>query len=113
MYRRSSETEQRGDIQARIKVLFDSIKIQDIDNHGRHYRRVLEARKMALEAQNYTAVAASDRLLAQMQGALIDRSHVTFEASLSDDELVDAVAKGDGILAQAMRARLGSDKFDA
>ena len=109
----ASRFRKRVGVMSRIRDLYRSIKIQDIDSHGQHYQRVMQDREDARTDRNWTAVAAFGRLMAQMQGMLIDRSHVTFEASLSDDELVDAVAKGDGILAQAMRARLGSDKFDA
>ena len=109
----ASRVEKRDRVRLRIRDLYRSIKIQDIDSHGQHYQRVMQDREDARIDKNWTAVAAFSRLMAQMQGMLIDRSHVTFEATLSDDELVDMVSRGDGTIADAMRARLGRDGFDA
>lgn len=109
----ASKLEKQPKIRLRIKELYDSVRIADIDNHAQLYTRVLADCESARKAENWTAMVGLHRLAAQMQGALIDRTHMTFEATLSDDELIDVVSKGDGIIARAMRDRLGKDGFDA
>ena len=80
----ASKYRKRIQVVSRIRDLYRSIKIQDIDSHGQHYQRVMQDREDARTDKNWTAVAAVSRLMAQMQGKVIDCSVGRLETGLSE-----------------------------
>ena len=87
-------------------------RVQDIDSVGQAYTDLLSDMASAREAKNWTALAAFTRTRAQILGMVKEGLHVSFEASLSDDQLIKALAAGDSNKDAVLRTMLGtSDGF--
>jgi len=82
-------------IQARLGSLVDAAKIEDIYNQGRWVTDVLADVERAIKRGNETAVASYRRMLGQALGVLKDRIVLSAEQSMSDADLLKALAGDD------------------
>jgi hypothetical protein len=93
-------------VKARVSELLSEAKVADIDSVGRAHADLLADLAAARAAENWTAVAALTRTRTSILGMVRDNLHVSYEASLSDDQLVKALAGEDAALAITFRKML-------
>ncbi len=98
-------------VATRIRELLREARIEDILTVGEHMRGVLNDLEVARAQQNRTAVAALDRVVAQILGMTSERVFVGAEKSETDDELIARLAGGDAHKATMLRAIIGKDSF--
>ena len=108
VWERASRLRTRPAVAARLKSLLDAAKIQDIDSVARAYADGLADLEAARTAGNWTAAAAFTRLRYQALAMLQDRVSVTGDFGISDDALVERLAKGNADTARVLRGVLGA-----
>jgi hypothetical protein len=100
-------------IRACIEQLVSEAKIQDLDSIGAAYRDTPAYLRQAVERNNLTAAAAFNRQRLQVLAMLKIDVSVSFEQTLSDDELNSRIAGGDGDKVELLRGLLIPPSFDA
>jgi len=99
----------RQEIAQYIDDLVNQQDIHDILSHSAWLRSVLSDLSLARAKENWTAVAALQRLAGQGCGALRESVNVTYEQSLSDEELIRKVSGGDEQVAAMLRRKIGKE----
>ncbi len=99
-------------VATRIRELLREARIEDILTVGEHMRGVLNDLEVARAQENMTAVAALDRVVAQILGMTSERFVLGAEKSESDDELVARLSGGDEHKAAMLRSIIGKDSFE-
>lgn len=108
VYTAARDVSQKPRVIARMAELLAAADLADIDSVQAAARDLLSDIESAREAGNWSAVAAlTDRRLRAL-GMLTDRVVLSPESRMTDQELIDALAKGDPTLADSLKLSLAS-----
>ncbi len=96
-------------VAARLRELLEDARIEDLDNAQRAFLDLLEDIASARSAENWTALAALQRMRLQYHGLLKDRVIMEHHGPAHDEEIIKAIAGSNERLAAMLRDHLGSD----
>jgi hypothetical protein len=94
-------------IAIRIDELLKVARTEDVTNLGREIRRTMDLQQEALAAGNHSASASYQRMLMQTVGALREHLVLSYESSLSDNDLLELLSSGDPARRAAAQVLLG------
>lgn len=101
-------------VAARVTSLLRSSKLLDLDSPGQCIDDLMRVMKKCEEAGNYTAHASYMRMRMQAHALLVEKQHLTVEATQSDAELLKRLAGDDTSKQATLKAILGApDGFAA
>ncbi len=100
-------------VAARLRELLEDARIEDLDNAQRAFLDLLQDIESARSAENWTALAALQRMRMTYHGLLKDRVVMEHEGPAHDEEIIRAIANGDERKAAMLREILGSDEHFA
>ena len=101
-------------MQTRIHVLLRAVKVQDLDSVAEYHADLRDMIAQAWQEGDRAPAAQLMRQRGQSLSALKDDVTMSVEQRASDDELIEAITKGNPEVAAALRERLGAkDTFDA
>ncbi len=103
----------RGNVMLTVRAFVDAARISSMDSVGRFLADLLADYEAAKEAGNHTAVAALQRIRAQVHGLLRDHLVLHPADELDDEALIQRIAGGDAYVAGFIRRRIGRAGFDA
>jgi len=109
----ASQIANRPRVYAYMKALFREAKKLDIISQGEHLKQCIDNRDLALAAENLTAAASYDRLIAQITGN-IENNLTINDQRMDDTELVKRLAGIDPDLAERIQRVIdGKREFDS
>ena len=110
---RASLIANKPEIKRRVREILAQMKVSDLDSAGQAFKDVLSALEQAQAAKNWTAVAQLSRLRLDCHGMLKtsvgDRTGLS---SISDANLLEALAGSNVELRKELEKLLGRDTFE-
>ena len=100
-------------VAARLRELLEDARISDLDNAQRAFLDLLQDIESARSAENWTALAALQRMRMTYHGLLKDRVIMEHHGPAHDEEIIKAIAGDNERLAAMLRDHLGSDEHFA
>jgi hypothetical protein len=92
----------------RIEELLTVARVEDLTSVGKELRRTMDLQQEALLDRNHAAVASFQRQLNGAVGLTDRRIVLSYESSLSDQELLERLSGGDPKKLAAARVLLGA-----
>ncbi len=97
-------------VAARLRELLEDARIEDLDSAQRAFLDLLEDIESARSAENWTALAALQRMRMTYHGLLKDRVILEHHGPAHNEEIIKALANGDPHRERLARQLLGSDE---
>lgn len=108
VWEEASKLRHKPKVSQRIEELLRVARIEDLTSVGKELRRTMDLQQEALSDRNHAAVASFQRQLNGAVGLADRRIVLSYERSLSDQELLERLSGGDPEKLAAARMLLGA-----